>query len=268
MNLNKVIIDSSEACKIANLGMKLKNNDIKYSKLYYSSNECLSTLFKYAEVAGKDVLTVLGSGDHFFYSLAYGANSVITFDKNPLTQYYTLLRQWWMRWHHSFYIYPSILNNVQNFKDFLSNVFVKEEDILPMIFWNLYTNYVSSEKCFNLFYEGIEDNALPYDLLDFLSKQTLLFFEQDLLKSFDIKSHFDVIFLSNILEWNNEYNDLIVIRDNLNTILKEDGKIICSVHCRRNRPAQEMEAFDELFNYSEINRKDLNRICGYQYTRK
>ena len=59
--------------------------------------------FDAVNVEGRDVLTVLGSGDQALYMYDRGAKSVYLFDKNNLTLYYYYLRVWTIEYLNEFY---------------------------------------------------------------------------------------------------------------------------------------------------------------------
>ena len=59
----------------------------EYSHLFFQSNDRLTDLFSKLDVYGKNVLTVLGSGDQALYFYDADAKSVDLFDKNKLSIY-------------------------------------------------------------------------------------------------------------------------------------------------------------------------------------
>lgn len=94
-------------------------NGVNY-KIRLSSNEPLFELFSKVSVENKEVLAVLSSGDHYFYADKFGAKSVDAFDINPLTYYYSKLREYWMCIYHQFYFDAKTINNEDSFKYFLN----------------------------------------------------------------------------------------------------------------------------------------------------
>lgn len=79
------------------------NEDDNYNSIYFHSNEYLREIFDAVNVEGKDVLTVLGSGDQALYMYDRGAKSVDLYDKNSLTLYYYYLRVWTIKYLNEFY---------------------------------------------------------------------------------------------------------------------------------------------------------------------
>ncbi len=69
-----------------------KSNVINFSKVYSFTNENLSSYSSLYDFKGKNVLSVLGSGDQYFSSILYGAKDVLLFDNNATTLYYFYLK--------------------------------------------------------------------------------------------------------------------------------------------------------------------------------
>lgn len=69
-------------------GEKLKKDE----RIYTFTNENISSYRKIFDFEEKDVLSVIGSGDQYFASLLYGAESVDIFDFNLITIYYFILK--------------------------------------------------------------------------------------------------------------------------------------------------------------------------------
>ena len=75
----------------------------EYSHLFFQSNDRLTDLFPKLDVYGKNVLTVLGSGDQALYFYKMGANCVDLFDINKLTFFYYYLRIWIIKYLNKSY---------------------------------------------------------------------------------------------------------------------------------------------------------------------
>lgn len=69
--------------------------DIKdnyFDHIYPFTNENISAYYKNIDFENKEVLTVVGSGDHILNAFLDGAKSVDAFDINPLAKHYTELK--------------------------------------------------------------------------------------------------------------------------------------------------------------------------------
>ena len=213
---------------------EVREHDIYYDKIYYQTNEMLKELFHNFDVRGKDVLTVLASSDQLFYAYNYGAKSVDTFDINKLAYYYYYLRKWGILYLDKYY--PPIHDIIFSHK-FINDVFyrmnvVSEEDREAYFFWREYCKH-------NLVFENSDlyyINTFPIDstisdlsyLKSILETRKLSFKHLDITKEIDIDKKYDVIILSNIMEYLGYDTSYPQIIDNFNRLLKDDGIIVCS----------------------------------------
>ena len=255
-----------------------KNNH--YDKIYFQSNESLNPLFQNFSVEGKDVLSVLASGDQMFYSYQEGAKSVDTFDINKLTYYYYYLRKWSILYFNQYY--PPV-NDLVHSHQFLYDVFKKSElfsleDQDAFSFWKDYTSKTlgfQNEELFYLSSNGDSNEIKDLTKLkEILKKNPLSFQHIDISKEFPITKKYDVIILSNILEYLNFMDiDFHQLKSNLNELLNDDGIIICS-HLM-HRVGLEKNIFKDTFDYHEFPYyrkksiiKNLESPLGYSYTKK
>lgn len=272
--MDRVCYDAECASDIS--FVREKNNH--YDKIYFQSNEYLNPLFQNFSVEGKDVFSVLASGDQMFLSYQEGAKSVDTFDINKLTYYYYYLRKWSILYFNQYY--PPAKDLVWShhflFDSFKKSELFDEEDQDALRFWKEYTSKTFGYQNEELFYlSSNEDSNEIGDLTrlkEILKKNPLSFQNIDISKEFPITKKYDVIILSNILEYlyfmNTDFNQLI---SNLDSLLKDDGVIICSHFMHRS--ALEKDKFKDTFDYHEFPyyiKKSIirNLKLGYSYTKK
>ena len=206
-----------------------------YDKIYPWTNENMQLLFSNIDVKDKDVLTVLASSDQLFTSRYLSAKKVDAFDINKLTIYYFYLRTWVMKIFNE--PYPSdkflYLNDI--------NIYILINGIKPESideekakrFWidylhnnkyktndELFQNILIKEKCiFKNDLSKVSSNKLNFYNFDIL--------EEDIYEQID-NNKYDIVILSNILEYTNRFKHYHNIINNLNNILKDDGFVVCS----------------------------------------
>ena len=202
-----------------------------YERLYFQSNELLHKIFSNFNVAGKDVLTVAGSGDQAFHCYNNGAKSVDLFDKNPLTIYYFYLRRWVVEYLNLFY--PDKSFTSKDIKRLLKKVIVRsdyENDSIE------YWEKLIKEKDFRftkLFWKDLVQQKQSNDFNDLsLIKNRLSdnfsFYNLDITKYLISNKKYDVIITSNISDYYSNAFTLAGYEDNLKGMLKDDGIIVCS----------------------------------------
>lgn len=227
--MNQIASDVEAASKIS----ISRKYSLSYDRIYYQSNEFLNEIFNNISVKDKDVLTVLASSDQLFHSYYHGAKNVDTFDVNRLTYYYYYLRKWGILYFNTFY--PPMKDTVFSHK-FLSKVLshhfeFSEEDYDAYVFWRNYCDETWGFQNENLFYlSGRADNKIDdTDFLKEVLKKELSFQHMDISKPMKIEKQYDIIFLSNILEYltfmDISFEQLI---GNLKELLKDDGFVVCS----------------------------------------
>lgn len=75
--------------------MLINDKEIKknyFNKIYPFTNENIKDYYKNIDFNDKNVLSVVGSGDHILNAYLSGAKSVDAFDVNPLSKYYSELK--------------------------------------------------------------------------------------------------------------------------------------------------------------------------------
>ena len=202
-----------------------------FSKIYNSSNESLKRLFACFSVKDKEVLTVLGSSDHLFYAMYYGAKSVDSFDINVLTKYYYYLRKWEILYGGHYYFSQDIFRSHKPLYKLLSKVHTKDQqEENAVMFWKYYLNRVSPSEHRDLYCDSKSDNAIKdlKTMKNLLEEQKFTFYHGDLFDEFSCPKKYDVIITSNILEYAYSPLKLYMSRYNLKRHLKDGGKIIGS----------------------------------------
>ncbi len=204
---------------------------IPFRKIYATSNEQLDAVFKGFDLKDKDVLSVLGSSDHVFSEYYLGAKSVTAFDINELTKYYYYLRKWSLIYRGVDIPYG---NNRIWFIELLSEVLAKSElEEEALSFWRYLC--IKVPDCMNkLFLGGVSNNRrVPYEkdldvMTSIIKDKDIDFSKIDVFDFFDYDRTFDVIVLSNILDYATTPSALVMSRDNLVDHLNDDGIVICS----------------------------------------
>ena len=237
-----------------------------YGKLYYQVNEDLIDTCLDVDFYDKDVLAVLSSGDQVLTSRFLEAKNVDAFDNNRLTLYYFYLRLWTIKYRDS--LYPNVFEG----NTWLARLLRKVEpqnnnELCALLFFKKHLE--GNTRLDNLFYQidaqpqGKTLYTSAEELQDCLSPN-LDFFHVDLFSPLKAKKAYDIILMSNILDWaKNDPTRLENAKDNLVKLLNNDGTIICSSLVRNdeNSFAQEREIFSDDFEFN-------GGIQGYTYTRK
>ena len=260
---------------------RIMNGDwyqLGYGRLYYCSNENLAELFRNFSVEGKDVLTVLASSDQLFHTYYHGARSVDSFDINKLTKYYYYLRRWIIDYFSTYYPDEEFFENPKYLRSVLEKVECADEDEDKAFqFWNLYTHVFSIRDTSKLYFYSNPDTNKISDiqmLKERLDGKKLTFYHQDLCDEVYSKKKYDIIITSNILEYyGNSPMKLMRCRDNLNSLLKEDGMVVCSYMMDHSK-SYERDVFIprfccyEFLNDYEENDYSMNLACGYTYKKR
>lgn len=230
--------------------------------IYRTSNEYLNQLFSNFSVQDKDVLTVLGSGDQAILSYLKGAKSVDTFDKEKYAYYFFYLRKWTIKYFNRY-----ILDYDLDYKTLIDKVIpVSHEEADALLFWKTYfefTNYKINGDVFA--YSEQYDFLSYYDETKKIIDMFFPFYNIDISKEVKMNKKYDIVILSNILEWAQNKN-YAVVRDNINSILKQDGIAVCSYKiftssCNQgHRKESKVITKDKLFRIKEYKDKS-----GYQY---
>lgn len=246
--------------------------------IYLKSNEYLEGLFKCFSVKDKKVLTVLGSSDQAFCSYYNGANSVDTFDRNRLAKHYYYLRKWLLIYEKK--LYPEIEEDTDWIKDLLRLVKCNSlDETLSYKYWDTFASQKERFSRVKLFWRssefdnsGIEDISL---LIDIIKDKELTFKCQDICKDIDKSSKYNVVIISNVLDYVSSDRALLIkCRDNLDDILENDGVIIGTrLMLERYPSAIESEVFNSKFVYRPFFADtdmglNVHKVLGYCYKRR
>lgn len=255
--------------------------DKYYGSVFFHSNENLKGVFDQVDVAGKDVLTVLSSGDQALHLYDRGAKSVELFDINNLTIYYYYLRVWTIKYLNQYYPDVFFKNN------FLERVLVhvkpttKEEEI-AYLYWKKFIWYFKDygeDDLDELFLLGfdIERNIIS-DLSKVkqrLNNEKYVFYNIDLSKNVNLDKKYDVIFVSNIgdkirglISDDKGVKRLQIYEKNLLNLLNDNGIVIATNVVRNRRTSDEARIFDNDFEFypmDKVNCRGYQRSPGYYY---
>lgn len=200
-------------------------------RIYPKTNEDLDALFKNFTVKDKDVFSVLGSSDQVLSSFYLGAKSVDSFDINKLTIYYYYLRKWLITNLGEEYIKEEYFKNGKKLIEFIVSIKpISEDEKKAKLFW---LNYLARREKIDkeLFLVSYNKYRSIYeDDLETLSHKIkeLKFYNYDFSKKIVLNKQYDVIILSNILECLENPKELLIAKDNIENLLKDDGICVCS----------------------------------------
>ena len=216
------------------------NNNIKNkiydenNKIYVYTNENLKEIFDKYDVKGKRVLTVLASSDQLLSCLYMDAKEVDTFDRSYVTFYYYYLRKWLIEFQDKLYPSQKFLydNDFFLYRLIYSIYPTCEEEKKAKLFWLNYletNDYKASKYLFESRYcKG--DTPFDNDIMTIKSKlpEHINFYCMDFFNRVNLDKKYDVIILSNMLEYENSTQKKIIVRENLEKLLDNNGIVICS----------------------------------------
>ncbi len=232
-----------------------------YNKVYYKANE---NLVDYLDVdfADKKVLSVLASSDQVLTARFLDASKVDSFDYNRLTLYYYYLRIWSIKYANT--LYPDVLRNNRWLYKLLQQVKPSSKEELKAL--QFFKRHVYQDSDLSKFFFDIdkqpEEKELfqsPEDLKDCID-ESLVFYHQDFFKPFHLQDTYDILLLSNILEWaRGDKKKLLIAKENISKLLKKDGTVICSNLVNRSLE-QEQQIFKD-YDFHQTGRT-------YTYTKR
>ena len=240
-----------------------------YSKMFFKTYENLVDVYNKVDFKDKDVLSVLASSDQVFTAYLYGAKKVDSFDVNILTKYYYYLRIWTIKYMRQVYPTQILDNNYKWLNELLDKVtprnqeeqevlefwkkHAKEETKLEKLFFDDYRHIEGKTEFNNGFLGSIIDKQVGFKNIDFY-------------KDIETEDKYDIILMSNIIEWARDYDDkLIIVRDNLTKLLRNNGVVLCTdfTNNRYYELLKEKRIFDHNFSFL-----DYGNDIGYVYTKK
>ena len=228
-----------------------------YGKIYYQTNEDLIEPYIDIDFQNKDVLSVLGSGDHVFTSRLLESHRVDSFDFNRLAIYYFYLRVWSIE--YSRVLYPKIMDGDQTWLKSLLDIITpkNEQERRALLFFQKHVkeNTNLSQLFFDLSCQpnGRTLYQKPSELDDCLSR-TLTFYQMDLFHKFSLEATYDIVLISNILEWaRKDPNKLKIACSNLAHVTKKDGVVVCSelLYKSSEEKQAEIDFFTPYFEYEK-----------------
>lgn len=249
-----------------------KDNNFGY--LYSRTNEDLNSLFNLINVKDKNVLSVLSSSDYLFSSLYKEAHKIDTFDINAITYRYYFLRKWLIA---NGYLDAKNLSCKDIFK-LISTINPKSsEEKDSILFWKYYFNLSRSRKDCLYYHDDLfidinakkmiyEDNLS--DVANMLESYDLGFRHLNICNAYLIDKKYDVIFLSNIMDYNRKYKSRMnYICEYLNNILNDNGIIVLSHFIFFPKFNLENDIFSKYFDYISLDIID-GGVNYYIYKKK
>ena len=242
-----------------------------YTKVYFMTNENLVDLYRNIDFMDKDVLSVLASADQVFTANYMGAKKVDSFDKNILSLYYYYLRVWTIKYKDMVYPTEVLDNNYRWLNSLLDLVEVRsEEEKKALLFWKEHLkNKTDFEGLFFDDYTKREGKTIfkTTNSVGSVVDKEMKFKNINLFEEIgDNEDSYDVILLSNIIEWARENSSKItIIRDNLDKLLNDKGIVLCSglINRSENAVKKERDIFDASFDFL-----DYGREVGYVYQKR
>lgn len=211
-------------------------------KIYMLTNEVLDD-YKIDCLEEKKVLTVTSSADHILFSVLKGATNITSFDINEFTKIYCNLKISMIKKfeYDDFLKKLTLLSDVSNDKEksavdvstkILANLF-EELNKDEIEFWNLYFEYFRNYKSIllKLIDKNIDKSPFNtkekyYEIKNKLNNVNINYIDSDIS---DIKEKtndkFDVIFLSNILDYVHGYNNIKNVIDSVQEVCCDNFEI-------------------------------------------
>ena len=179
-------------------------------KMYKGTNENLTKIFRRYDFKDKDVLSVLSSSDQMMSSYYLGAENVDTFDRNFTPYLFFYLKKWCMEYTGKSYLSASnreLMECLDLHKDnaFEANVAAFWRRVLVRI------NDPLAES--ELFFKNFSDfYGVPYEndvetMTDIIRDKEPNFQFTDIFSETDFSKQYDVVVLSNILEYPYAYEE-------------------------------------------------------------
>ena len=273
------MVNYKEAIKNVNLLLSCRNAEPNFETVYFCSNERLDDIFYGMDFTGKKVLSVLASGDQAFYFYDHNAEKVDLFDKNKLTIFYYYFRIWLIEVFNMFNIHYDI--EISKVKELLKKVEPKDDNEKNA--YKFWTKYVRLCEKMNYRFQYLAASFLPSidntianldKLKEKLKVRDFSFYNFDIAsKNFQINKKYDVVYVSNIIDWLHEDEECTNLVENLNNLLEDDGLVICADLAECGPGKVERNHYNQLFNYKNlpITRININEkvyIPGYCYRKK
>lgn len=210
--------------------------------LLSTTTDAIDEILKDVDVKGKNIFSCMAAIDQVFSFYYADANLVDTFDKNALTEYFYYLKKWSVTYLGDFMLYGKSDEYLNNLLYSINPNTEKEEQAKDfwVILLKTYKSFLQRDKMkfdrltesdlfaynpeiFDL--EYMKDitklnNVLPRDI----NFYTLNIFE----KIKTIPRKYDIVYISNILEFARRtmyYENCV---ENMKKLLKDKGSVICT----------------------------------------
>lgn len=237
-----------------------------YDKIFYQTNEDLMDAYLDVDFRDKEVLSVLASGDHVLTADFLDAKKTDAFDRNKLTIYYYYLRIWTIEYCDE--LYPQVLEGNEWLKELLKKVHPRNEQ--ERFAFNFFRQHVNVNTDMNkMFYdilmqpEGCTLFRKASELTDCLNPE-LVFYPMNLFEDNHLDSTYDIVLMSNILDWaRNDDSKMQIAEENLRKLVRPNGHVICSrlVYKDQKEMEKERRIFEKDFDFEE-------KSSGYIYIKK
>ncbi len=251
-------------------------NEEEFGFLYSRTNENLLNLFEKIDVFNKIVYTVLSSSDFLFSAVDAGVSKIDSFDINPISYRYYHLRKWLLQKNLIDADGESLSTLLYIVKNHIHSDFIQEQDSID--FWLDFMNRIDNVHFYsNILFEYIERPEVPYsnNKKELSEKLKLINPKFDYI---DICSNlatvgankYDLVYLSNILDYNREEQRLHNCCQNMLNLLQNNGEVICSQIQSKHNLDKELDIFSDYFKYDElfIDNGYNQKILYYKYTKK
>lgn len=251
--------------------------DAELNTIYYETNEYIKEILDNFDVEGKNVLTVLASGDQAFHFYLKGAKNVDVFDINILTIYYYYLRRWVIMYLKK--SYPDWDFDSDFLRSLLGRISVKNDDEEAAYkYWSSFADTLDelgtfSKYLFNLRTLNKTDDEFDNEKLSkILENDRFNFYNIDISRRMIIPHKYDIIYTSNISDYVNYAGNFNSYRLNLKKHLKKGGVVISSNIACFTEP-NDMDILKKSFDYHGLNKIYQPHIRefyspGYYYTKR
>ena len=216
-----------------------------YDKVYYSTNEDLTSLLNSFNVKGKSILSITSSGDQAFHFYSKGAEKVDLFDSNRLTIHYYYLRTWVIKYMDCYYPNTDFSSYIKQLLEIVKPKTEEEKESLS--FWKKFINRFEIDDINELFCSSS-------------------FYQVDISEKIDtIPNKYDIVYVSNIRDWirrrNKAWN---VYSDNLYNLLNNNGIVLCSNVVTGGPTEEEKRIFEKNFEYKELDERKTLSIFSFK----
>ena len=240
--------------------------------IYLKTNEDLTKILSHYDIKDKSVLTVLASSDQALTSYYYGAKEIDTFDMSYTSLYYYFLKKWLILYKNR--LYPSkefiTSGDINLYNLVLSINPESEKEKEAKLFWQTYMEANNNKANPNVFIDIFCNKGdIPYkkdiDSIKGFYDKPLSFTNFDLTRQTPINKKYDVLIVSNILEFfNNNESALLKIRNNIDKLLKPNGIAICSNKAIPNSDDKHKKEV-KLLTYKNLTLYDIYEDYSYAY---